>query len=151
MSKLTPCTVLLAALLLTACGTDYTITEQNLSGSVGGEAWSFVEGETNAFLSDDDFFASLYAQDFEPCGMGSPSGTNSLILSIPKETGEWDLSLSRNMTFVVHTGSGTDNLIGTEGLLRVDSVTADTVTGGIYAEFNGDNEVDGTFTVTICE
>ena len=66
------------------------------------------------------------------------------------EVGEWGLSLSRNMTFVVEEEDGPNNLIATEGTLRVDSLTADSLSGGIYAEFDGDNLVDGTFVVSIC-
>lgn len=144
-------TIALAACTLFACGEDFTITEQPLAGSVGGTAWAFVEGDTNDFLSDGDtYFASLYASDFEQCGFGSPSGANSVILNLPKETGEWELSLSRNMTFVVQTNEGVDNLIGIDGVIRVDSITADTITGGVHAKYDDDNEIDGTFSVAIC-
>jgi hypothetical protein len=50
------------------------------------------------------------------------------------------------MTFVV----GEDNLIATEGVIAVDTVTATTINGGIHAVYDGDNEVDGTFELTIC-
>jgi hypothetical protein len=136
--------------MLAGCGEDLEITDQVLTGEIGGASWTFVEGDTNAFLSDDDFFATLYAEDFDQCN-SSPSAVNHLILNIPKETGEWGLSLSRNMTFVVQTADGVDNLIGTEGTLRVDQVTADEVVGGIHAKFDGSNQVDGTFTIEICE
>ena len=151
MTIATPLRTILLAALVAGCGSDYSITEQNLTGEVGGTAWTFVEGDTNAFLSDEDFFATLYAEDYEQCGTVSPGAVNHLILNIPKETGEWDRSLSRNMTFVVQETDGTDNLIGTKGLLRVDEVTSTAVTGGIYAKFDGGNEVDGTFTIQICE
>jgi hypothetical protein len=142
--------IALTATIACGCGSDYEITEQPLAGTIGGAAWTFFEGDTNAFLSDGDtYFASLYAADFEPCGFGQPSG-NSLILNLPKETGEWDLSLSRNMTFVVEGTDGTENLIGTEGVIRIDSITTDTITGGVHARYDGDNEVDGTFSLTIC-
>ena len=150
MVKLTIVAVV-ATLAGSGCGSDYTITEQNLSGSIGGVAWTFATGETNAFLSeDDDYFAVLYAESFSTCASSSPMSVDHLILNIPKETGEWGLSLSRNMTFVVDEADGPSNLIATEGTLRVDSLTVDTLTGGIYAEFDGANVVDGTFTVSIC-
>jgi hypothetical protein len=150
MSKLAIVAVV-TTLAWSGCGTDYTIAEQNLSGSIGGVDWTFATGETNAFLSEDgDYFAVLYAESFSTCASSSPMSVDHLIISIPKEIGEWGLSLSRNMTFVVQEGDGPNNLIGTEGTLRVDSLTTDTLVGGIYAEFDGDNVVDGTFTVAIC-
>ena len=140
------------SLTTAACGSSYDISDQPLAGTVGGTAWTYAEGDTNDFLSqDDDYFATLYPESFDECGFGSPSGVNHLILSIPKETGEWDLGLSLNMTFVISDGANTsDNLIGTRGTIRVDSVSDTTITGGIYAEFDGDNQIDGTFSVSIC-
>ena len=139
------------SLVAAACGSDsFEISEQTLQGEVGGQPWTFVAGDTSAFLSDEEtFFAALYAEDFEACGFSQPSG-NSLIISIPTAPGDYELSLQRNMTFVVETGSGPDNLIATEGRIVVDEVTATTVTGGIHARYDGDNEIDGTFTVEIC-
>ena len=132
------------------CGGSVEIGDQPLAGEVGGEPWVFVKGHTSAFLSDDDgYFASLYAGDFTPCEFDRPDG-NSVILSIPTEVGEYGLSLERNMTFVVDTSDGPENLIGTSGTIAVDTITADTITGGVHAKFDGGNEIDGMFSVTIC-
>jgi hypothetical protein len=133
-----------------ACGDSFEVSDQPLQGEVGGMAWSFVAGETDSFLSDEDkFFASLYATEFEACAFGRPDG-NSLILSIPTAPGDYELSLQRTMTFVVDEEDGPNNLIATEGLIVVDEITATTITGGVHARFDGDNEVDGNFSVTIC-
>jgi hypothetical protein len=149
MRKFLSATIL--SFIALGCGDSFEITEQPLQGQVGGESWSFVKGDTNAFLSDDDgYFATLFAADYEACGF-SQAGGNRLILSIPTETGDYDLSLQRNMTFVVDDDDGPQNLVATEGRIVVDEVTATTITGGIHARFNGDNEIDGTFTVSVCE
>lgn len=136
-------------LLVAACGggSSYEVSDEPLAGTVGGAAWTFEAGHTNAFLSEgeDDFFAELYAEAFTPCGFTTPSGSH-LIIAVPKEPGEYDFSLQLNMTFVV----GTDNLVATEGKVVVDEVTATTVTGGVHGIFDGDNEVDGQFTLTVC-
>ncbi len=145
-------TLTLLATLAVGCGTSYDITDQPLAGTIGGTPWTFVAGDTNDFLSqDDDYFASLYPETYSTCGFGEPTQVNHLILNIPKQVGEYDYSLQLNMTFVVYDGTGSpNNLIGTSGTIRVDSVTADTITGGVYARFDGDNEIDGTFSVAIC-
>ncbi len=147
--------MVLMMVMLAACGgddgdTDEPIAEQNLTGLINGEAWDFAAGHTNAFLSEgeDTFFASLYADPFEACGFGEPDGPH-LILAIPKEPGERTLSLGLNMTFVLDNEDN-DNLVGTRGKIRVDEVTATTVTGAIRARFDADNEVEGEFSVTIC-
>jgi hypothetical protein len=56
------------------------------------------------------------------------------------------MSLMRNMTFV----NGSDNKIAVDGHVRVDSVTATKVTGGLIGTFDDSNNVNGTFTLTVC-
>jgi hypothetical protein len=136
------------ALALGACGTDFTVASTPLAGTVGGQPWTFVAGDTDAFLSEGetDFFASFYAATFTPCGFSSPSG-NHLIVAVPKEPGEYDFSLSLNMTFVV---GASENLVATEGVVIVDEVTPTLARGGLHGTFDGDNEVDGRFELTVC-
>tara|TARA_R110002096_G_scaffold401386_6_gene598319 strand:+ start:59894 stop:60349 length:456 start_codon:yes stop_codon:yes gene_type:complete len=147
--------ILLSATILSftafGCGDSFEITDQPLQGQVGGASWSFVTGDTNAFLSDEDgYFATLFAADYETCGFSQAAG-NSVILSIPTETGDYDLSLRRNMTFVVDDDDdGPQNLVATDGRIVVDEITATTITGGIHARFDGDNEIDGMFSVSVC-
>lgn len=135
---------------LASCGSDggaREISEESLAGLVAGEPWSFVEGHTSAFLSEgeDDFFAILVSEAFETCGFGEPSG-DKLIVSIPKEPGAYNFSLSLNMTFV----QGSSNLVATDGQIVVDEVTATRVRGGLTGYFDGDNEVSGQFDIAIC-
>lgn len=144
MKKLLLCT------LLTACAADSgtaDLEDTPLAGTVGGKAWTFVAGDTDAFLSKDepDFFASLYPATFTACGFAGPAGDH-LLLSIPKTPGEYPMSLSRNMTFVV----GDDNKIAINGTIVVDEVTATSVKGGLVASFDAANEVNGRFEIPIC-
>lgn len=142
-------TAALSALLVTVagCGSSTEIADTPLAGRVAGQPWTFVAGETNAFLSDGepDFFAELYPSAYTACGFGAPDGPH-LILSVPKEPGEYEFGLSLNMTFYADGA----NLIATEGAIRVDEVTATTVTGGVHGIFDGGNEVDGVFSLSIC-
>lgn len=137
--------------LSAACGGgdgDFVIDDAELSGAVGGQAWTFVSGDTDFFLSDgeDDFFATLYASEVTPCGFGSPEG-DFLIVAVPKEPGEYGFGLSQNMTFVV---GESQNLVATSGVIRVDEVTDTLVRGGLHGVFDGENEVSGTFEITVC-
>lgn len=122
-----------------------------LAGTVGGQQWTFQAGDTDAFLSKDepDFFATLFpasaAGTFTACGFSQPAG-NHLIVSIPKTPGEYPMSLSRNMTFVV----GNDNKIAVDGMIVVDEVTATSIKGGLVASFDSSNEVNGRFEIPIC-
>ena len=154
MTKTTLALFTTAALSLgaTACtsegsAADEPIVDATLSGVVAGQDWSFVAGHTSAFLSEgeDDFFATLYPSTFTPCGFSEPTGPH-IIVAIPKTTGDFQMSLGRNMTFV----NGSNNLVSLDGHVRVDSVTATNVKGGLVASYDSDNEVNGTFDVTIC-
>ena len=145
---------LLASLSFAAgCATDdgdtssTEISSSPVTGMVGGQAWTFQAGHTDAFLSegDDDFFATLFPSTFTTCGFSEPSG-NHLILSIPKTVGDYPMSLSRNMTFVV----GSDNKIAIDGHIVVTEVTATKLKGGIAAKFDSQNEINGTFEIPIC-
>jgi hypothetical protein len=127
-----------------------TISSQPLSGKVGGKAWTFATGETDAYLSSegDTLFTTLYASTFAACETFMPDDSAGTIIAlIPKKTGRYGLSLSMNVTFYNPPG---DNWVATRGSLEITEVTDTTISGGVYATYNGDNTVDGRFTVSIC-
>jgi hypothetical protein len=142
---------LLLAVVLSACAADSggsaDLSDTPLAGTVGGKTWTFVTGHTDSFLSKDDpdFFATLYPTTFATCGFSEPGG-NHLIVSIPKTPGDYEMSLSRNMTFVVDN----DNKIAFDGRIVVDEVTATSIKGGLVASFDSSNEVNGRFEIAIC-
>jgi hypothetical protein len=147
-------TLIIAALtgaLAGACGEDFTVNEEPLSGTVGGESWTFAEGEIDFFLSSnsDYFVAKLFSEDYTPCGFDEPAG-NFLFISIPREPGEYEFSTSLNMTFVIDSDEGLDNKVTFDGVIRVDEVTETSLSGGVASSFDGDNEINGLFELTIC-
>lgn len=145
------------ALLTAACsggdsgdgeGGSVDIASSPLTGKVGGAAWTLAGARTNAFLSDDDnFWVDMYGQGTVTCG--STGQGNSLIVNAPKKVGTYRLSLSLNSTFVVE-GTETDNLVATQGAIRVDEVTATSLRGGINMTYDANNSVNGAFEATIC-
>jgi hypothetical protein len=155
MNKLTiAASLLFSSAVLIGCGTDDggagdIDMSQTLSGTVGGQSWTFAAGETNAFLSEgeDDFFAELYPTAYTQCGFSAPTGDH-LIVAIPKTPGEYEMNLGRNMTFVV---GDSENLVSFEGKIVVSEVTATSVKGGLVGSYDGANEVNGAFELKICE
>lgn len=141
-----------AALLLMIGGcseTSYTITPQPLQGKINGEAFTFGFGATNSFLDDpDSFFATMFqgAAPTNPCGFSS-GGAGHVIAGVPRTPGEYTMSLQRNITLAY---GGGNNQIITDGLIRVDTVTATEVKGGIFADGGDKFTVDGEFTLKIC-
>lgn len=152
MMKTSLAAALLLSVGLVGCAADSggstaDIEAVPLTGMVGGQAWTFQAGHTDSFLSKDEptFFATMFPTTFTTCGFSEPAG-NHLILSLPKTPGEYPMSLSRNMTFVV----GNDNKIAVNGMIRIDEVTATHITGGLVSSFDSQNEVNGTFDIPVC-
>jgi len=101
-----------------------------------------MSGSTTADLAA--YSRLVPTPQFTPCGF-APTGPH-LIVAIPKATGDYEMGPMRNMTFV----SDNDNKISFDGRIVVDTATPTTVSGGLVASFDGDNEVNGTFEVTVC-
>ena len=127
--------------------TSNQIDSTPLAGTVDGYSWTFVAGSTDAFISagQDNFFASMYPTAYTACSGIEPSGPH-LLVAVPKVVGDYPMTLDRNMTFVVND----NNLVATDGRIVVDSVSATQVTGGMHAIYDGANEVNGQFSLTIC-
>jgi hypothetical protein len=147
------CLVLLVFVSAGACGGGSgggggTIATGTLAGKIGGQPWSLVSGETDFFLSmgNPDFFTSLYTESVAACtGAGFSVASNQLIVMVPMAMGDY----TRNVTFVVDPQGTNQNYI-TSGHVVVDAVTATTVSGGVAAQFDGNNSVSGQFQATIC-
>ncbi len=75
------------------------------------------------------------------------AGLAHVIANVPRTPGQYPMSLQRNITL---TYGGSNNQIITDGLIRVDSVTATEVKGGLFADGGDKFFVDGEFTLRIC-
>jgi len=130
-------------------GSNVMISDQPLSGVIGGQPWTFGSGETDAFLSSaDSLFVNLYPGTVTPCSFDAPTDANLVTMQVPTTPGSYPLSLQRNVTLYV--ASTSFNNVATRGLLVIDSVTATTVSGGLNTTYDGSNHVDGQFQATIC-
>lgn len=87
---------MLGLFFLAACSSDgdggsVAIATTPLSGRVGGQAWTFVSGATDPFLSEGKptLFTTLYAEALAGCN-GFPSSTLSEVLvELPREPGSY--------------------------------------------------------------
>ncbi|MDI1434746.1 hypothetical protein [Polyangium sorediatum] len=143
----------LGTALLAACGGTSVddIEDQAPQGTVAGASWTMK----SAVVTDDGdrFSVSLYPIEVMACDSFAQSDTQ-ILFSAPKTAGEYPLKLeltdlngSQTITFV--TGPG-QNVISSEGILNVESVSADKVTIGLLAEADN-NSINGRFTTTICK
>jgi hypothetical protein len=125
------------------------IASGNLTGKVGGASWTLASAQTDAFLSDNDgFWVDLYSEPVASCGAFG-SG-NSLILRAPTKVGSYPFGPSLNGTFVVDAAGTSDNLIATQGQLRVDEVTSAMLRGGLSMTYDDGNTVSGDFEAVVC-
>lgn len=76
-----------------------------------------------------------------------------IIFTAPKEAGEYplklnfgDLANNRTITFVPAPGN---NVIASQGLLVIESISAEEVTIGLVADA-GESSINGRFTTAIC-
>ena len=147
----------LPLLLLAAACTDgkeddlvCEIASSPLSGIIGGESWTFVQGETDDYLSDDEgFFVSLYAESYDSCGHSWPDG-NRLLALIPTAPGEYEFAFGQNATFVVPTDDTVENYVSFAGRMVIDEISETEISGGMCMSYGDENEVSGQFTVAVC-
>jgi hypothetical protein len=143
--------IVLASCLAGGCSIGpIEISNAPLSGVIGGVAWSLGSAETNAFLSMSDHFNVVaYPQAIAPCtnAAGTVQG-NWLILNVPKQTGDYLLGSGINGTFYVQSSNA--NFIATQGRVVINQVTDTMLSGGMNIQLDGNNDVDGQFSATIC-
>lgn len=144
-------------LLLAGCGSDgdddggssATIASGKLAGKVGGTSWTLAAAQTQAFFSDETkFWVDLYSG--APPGCGSTTPGKKVILTVPNEVGSHALNLQTNGTFVIDNADQ-DNLVATQGTIRVDEITDTLLRGGVSMTYDDANSISGEFEATICK
>jgi hypothetical protein len=127
-------------------GTSIEVSTGPLAGVVGGAAWTFRTGETDAILSTGSrLFTALYATSYGACG-AAPVEAHVLV-SVPAAPGDYPFSTQQTGTFVIPP---TTNLVATTGRIVVTSVSATAVTARVHMIFDAANEIDGEFVASIC-
>lgn len=141
-------------LLLAGCsdsgdgGGSAAIANGKLTGKVGGASWTLGGAQTDAFFSDTTkFWVDLYSAAAPGCG--SQGSGSRVILNVPNKVGTHSLSLQLNGTFALDNADQ-DNLVATEGAIRVDEITATLIRGGVTMTFDAANSISGEFDATIC-
>ena len=147
----------LLLVLLSACTgddkSDLVIADSTLSGTVDGADWTFVRGEVDPYMSEEDMlFAVFWPEEYDTCALTSHTTTSYLVVQIPGEVGEHDFSADYSGTFVYDDGSGDPvNVATLDGVVRVDELTGDLLSGGLAMTDSADNDVSGTFSLVMCD
>ncbi len=150
----------LTILVCTGCfgdsgGGGYSFTDQDAQGEIAGTVWTYVSGLAEESLSDNTKVSiDLYGIDpagGDPCGLLAFTGANEVILfSVPAQVGVYEISSSQTATIY----DGSSNKIVTSGgaieITSIDTMTNNEVTGKVDLDFDGNNYVNGNFTVDYC-
>ena len=132
----------------------YRIEDETLSGRINGMDWRFSVGLTDPSLEADDetvHYVSLFAESDARCD-NRPLDAPHVIVTVPKQVGQFALGPALNATFAYRDGSQDIYRATFDGALVITeySESADTFSGALIAKRNGVGEVNGTFTVTVC-
>jgi hypothetical protein len=151
----TAVTALALSLSLAACAADDAadiseIADQPLAGTIAGQAWTLVDGEISTFLADDTaYVASLFDVATGGCDAEWPEAGGLLEIEFPRKVGAYELSSDRSVSLAI-LGNLADGVSAEDGLLVISEITADRVRGGLRAEADDRNRVEGRFDVRLC-
>ncbi len=144
------------ALAVAACTSEEapelsSIADQALTGTVAGQAWTLVDGDVAPFLaSNTEYVASLFDVARGGCDAAWPEAGGVLQVEFPREVGAYELSALRSVS-MAPIGNFSAGVAAASGLLVISEITADRVRGGLRAEADDNNHVEGRFDVQICE
>ena len=152
--------VLLSAFAL-SCGDDddegnsYSFKDQELSGEIAGDSWTYADGfvEESTFDDESVLDISLFlAQDVPACETFGIEG-DEVFFVIPNAVGLYKLSVSLNLqgrTVTLLDKDDFTNYIAGEGAIEILAITETHVIGRIDARYDGNNHVNGDFMVSFC-
>jgi hypothetical protein len=155
--------IILIAAFLFSCSDDegedkntYSFKDQDLSGEIGGEAWTYEDG----FVDEDTYdseeiwdFRLFLEQEESACDVLFAEG-DQILFFVPRVIGLYELSLNSSFEGrVVNLIEDEDvpvNNLASNGAIEILTVTETEITGRIDARLDRDNYVNGNFTVSFC-
>jgi hypothetical protein len=158
--------LILSALFISSCGDDddngdnceVTFLAQTATGEFMGSSFTMVEGTAvEDFADANNFRIVLYGETVtgDACdNFNFDKPTSSIIFSIPKLVGSYNLGIAAGNTVTFNDASipnEVDATIAVCGGVEISSVTGTTVTGKIDADGDANSYLNGNFTVQLCQ
>ena len=133
----------------------YSIDDNPLSGTINGTDWTVAVAVTDPSLEADDktvHYAHVYADANASCD-DRPEGVPHLIVTVPKQEGQFALGPALNATFAYQESDMNVFRTTFDGALVVTKYTddAETFEAALVARRTGAGSVNGTFKVTVCQ
>ena len=116
------------------------------SGDIAGTP--FTLGTRFMNVSGGDLWVDLLPTAVPDCTRDETDGDYPFIIFfVPPTPGRYPLGETQFVTFVPAPST---NLVISQGVIQIDSVTATTVSGGLHVWSSRDGEIDGRFDGTLC-
>jgi hypothetical protein len=147
----------LCALVLAGCASDgegpslpddlHVIASTPAAGTIAGTP--FTLGTRFMNISSGDLYIDLLPEAAADCTLDETDGRYPFIIFfVPPTAGRYELDFgTQTVTFV---DAPSNNLIVSEGVIQIDSVTADSVTGGLHVFDSEFGEINGRFDGELC-
>ncbi len=154
-----------STLIISSCGSDddsgpsYEFIDQNLQGTIDGISFNSKGGFFDEGFEEGTIRMSIYdiSEEGDVCDIfGSESVF--ILFTIPETVGLYELSFDlssfdgQTVTLVNPNGEGgiPQNNIASTGAVEILTVSETEVTGRMDARLDGDNSVNGNFSVIFC-
>lgn len=149
-------TLLVLCILATACsGDEIELPQNELEGTINGQAWSYKSA--NGYLVSSDFqygirFLSSEETVKDPCTQPNPTITHVSAVFRPA-MGSFFVApqaIDNNQVKVVFELSPGQSLTATSGFMEVYAIDNQVVVGYLQAVLDDDNRVEGSFEIRLC-
>lgn len=133
------------------CSPEYS--EGPASGAVFGTAFSDPEGLVNeSFFDNEKYeFTFFLETENEGCDMSNAGDGYHISFDLPKEGLEGEYNLGGEEGYTVSFVQTGKTIAATCGTIEITSVSDTEVSGQIDVHYDGENNINGQFTLPLCE
>lgn len=145
--------MILLLVLSVSCGEDVELPNQILQGKINDMDWTFEVGKANSNLANQEYFVSLFNRtgfrEEEGCLLQGGTG-RFITLNVPFNVGN-NAQLDAIRTNLRFSLDGNTVLTADQGTVEISFVNTTEIRGFITAASSDENEVQGFFSVLICD
>lgn len=128
-----------------------TLKTTPLEGNIQAAPWTFKSGIVRPSSTPNLYdFKFWDTQEQEPCSSFAFGSERQIFGSFPLSLGVHELGLQQPMTIYSYNGGQNKNYAVTNGVVVLDQITNTEVKGRILLYHDESNNVNGTFSLTIC-
>lgn len=132
-------------------GTGYSFKDQDASGEIEGDSWTYEDGYVKEIIGgDDELTVNLFlTQDDDVCKVVIADGGNVSFV-VPNATGVYEVTGDITGFTVSLVDTELSTHLATSGAVEIVSITETSVTGKIDVKSDDNNYINGNFTIDFC-